>query len=429
MSIANGKYATALLDLPWQMPLATWPKETIVALPRGISRHVVRFVRLGESGAEVCAVKEIGRRVAHHEFRMLRELQRLGAPAVVPMAVITGRRDAAGEELTAALVTEHLRFSLPYRELFSRDLSIVMAERLMLALAVLMVRLHLLNFYWGDVSLSNTLFRRDAETFSAFLVDAETGEFQPELSKNRRLHDVEIARVNIIGELMDLQAGGHIDDGMDVVGLGTLVETFYLELWKELTGAQSVNSDQYWRVAKRIEKLGKLGFDVEEINVIADGERTVLVQPVAVDAGHYSKELAQLTGLEVGEGQAKRLLAAIASFANANSHPGETQAQVARRWLLEEYEPTIAAMPAQLVAKREPAQVFHEILDHRWYLTEERGEFVPIDVAARSYYTLVLPALRDEAVFVGDDDSDDNDDAYDEVSGDESLEEGSGEDS
>ncbi len=44
------------------------------------------------------------------------------------------------------------------------------------SLAVLLVRLHVVGFYWGDVSLSNTLFRRDAETFAAYLVDAETGE-------------------------------------------------------------------------------------------------------------------------------------------------------------------------------------------------------------------------------------------------------------
>src|SRR5690606_25352303 len=36
----------ALLDLPWDIPLEEWPAETLAALPRGISRHIVRFVRL-----------------------------------------------------------------------------------------------------------------------------------------------------------------------------------------------------------------------------------------------------------------------------------------------------------------------------------------------------------------------------------------------
>ena len=166
----------ALLDLPWDIPLEDWPTEILAALPRGISRHVVRFVNLSD---RVIAVKEIGESVAYREYELLRNLSRLGAPSVLPTAVITGRRDAFGEELAAVLVTEHLQFSLPYRAVFSQHMTPDTAGRLIDALAVLLVRLHLLGFYWGDVSLSNTLFRRDAGSFSAYLVDAETGEIHP----------------------------------------------------------------------------------------------------------------------------------------------------------------------------------------------------------------------------------------------------------
>ena len=69
---------------------------------------------------------------------------------------------------------------------------------------MLLVRLHLAGFFWGDVSLSNTLFRRDAGAFAAYLVDAETGELHDRLSDGQREHDLDIARVNIAGELMDL---------------------------------------------------------------------------------------------------------------------------------------------------------------------------------------------------------------------------------
>ena len=153
----------ALLDLPWDIPLEDWPTEILAALPRGISRHVVRFVNLSD---RVIAVKEIGESVAYREYELLRDLSRLGAPSVLPTAVITGRRDAV-------LVTEHLQFSLPYRAVFSQHMTPETAGRLIDALAVLLVRLHLLGFYWGDVSLSNTLFRRDAGSFSAYLVDAD----------------------------------------------------------------------------------------------------------------------------------------------------------------------------------------------------------------------------------------------------------------
>jgi len=74
-------------------------------------------------------------------------------PTVTPIAVVTGRHDRNGEPLEAILVTRHLKFSLPYRALFARNLQPDTAERLIDALAVLLVRLHLAGFYWGDVSL------------------------------------------------------------------------------------------------------------------------------------------------------------------------------------------------------------------------------------------------------------------------------------
>ena len=152
-----------MFTLPWEKPLATWPEDLLVNLPRGISRHVVRFVHVGD---EVYAMKEITRNVAEREYELLRRLQKLELPTVQPIAVVTGRHNAQGEPLEAILVTKHLKFSLPYRALFARNLRPDTAERLIDALAVLMVRLHLAGFYWGDVSLSNVLFLRDADAFS-----------------------------------------------------------------------------------------------------------------------------------------------------------------------------------------------------------------------------------------------------------------------
>ena len=202
----------ALLDLPWSVPLADWPEDLLAALPRGISRHVVRFARL--SGG-IVAVKEIAAPLARNEYRLLRQLRRLDLPCVVPLAVVTDRTDASGQPLDACLVTRHLQFSLPYRALFSQSLQADTAVRLADALAVLLARLHLTGFFWGDVSLSNTLFRRDAGAFSAYLVDAETGELHDRLSDGQRAHDLDLAETNIAGELMDLAAGGYLPDGLD----------------------------------------------------------------------------------------------------------------------------------------------------------------------------------------------------------------------
>lgn len=388
----------SLLDLPWEIPLEEWPDEILAALPRGISRHIVRFVNLSD---RVIAVKEIGPTVAHHEYEMLRDLSRLGAPSVLPTAVVTGRHSVDGEELNAVLVTEHLQFSLPYRALFSQHMRADTATRLIDALAVLLVRLHLLGFYWGDVSLSNTLFRRDAGAFSAYLVDAETGELHPKLTSGQREYDVDLARTNIIGELMDLQAGEYFPEDADPIEVGDRIRSRYDELWNELTGTELIDSSQKWKVAQRIERLNDLGFDVAELKMTSvAGSTELMIQPKVVDAGHHHRKLMRLTGMDVGEHQAQRLLNDIATYQATAGTPNMPLELAAHQWLNNAFEPVMRAVPAELKTKLDPAQIYHEFLEHRWYLGEQAGHDVPLEEAIDSYVEKILAAKRDEERFI-----------------------------
>ncbi len=385
----------ALLDLPWNIPLEQWPPEVLAALPRGISRHIVRFVNLNSN---VIAVKEISSFVADREYEMLRNLLRLGAPCVRPIAVITGRVDANGEELNSVLITEHLSYSLPYRALFSQYMRPETATRLIDALAVLLVRLHLLGFFWGDVSLSNTLFRRDAGAFAAYLVDAETGELHPEgLTSGKRMYDIELARTNIIGELMDLQAGGLLEEDVDTIDVGDRIVTRYLELWDVLTGAESFSMSERWRVANRIERLNSLGFDVGELSMTTDLDGTHLsIQPKVVDAGHYHRQIMRLTGLDVQEGQGRRMLNDLEAYRSLWNRKNEPLEIAAHAWLADVFEPTIAAVPIEMRRKLEPAEIFHEVLEHRWYMSEAAGYDVSMQDAVADYVANVLANRPDE---------------------------------
>ena len=385
----------ALLDLPWNIPLEQWPPEVLAALPRGISRHIVRFVNLNSN---VIAVKEISSFVADREYEMLRDLLRVGAPCVRPIAVITGRVDANGEELNSVLITEHLSYSLPYRALFSQYMRPETATRLIDALAVLLVRLHLLGFFWGDVSLSTTLFRRDAGAFAAYLVDAETGELHPEgLTSGKRMYDIELARTNIIGELMDLQAGGLLEEDVDTIGVGDRIVSRYLELWDVLTGEESFSMSERWRVANRIERLNSLGFDVGELSMTTDLDGTHLsIQPKVVDAGHYHRQIMRLTGLDVQEGQGRRMLNDLEAYRSLWNRKDEPLEIAAHAWLADVFEPTIAAVPAEMRSKLEPAEIFHEVLEHRWYMSEAAGYDVSMQDAVADYVANVLANRPDE---------------------------------
>jgi len=391
----------AILDLPWHIPLEDWPAENLAALPRGISRHVVRFVKLS---GRVIAVKEIGESVAYREYELLRALSRIGVPSVEPVGVITGRQDSNGERLEAVLVTEHLQFSLPYRALFSQSLQPDTTSRLIDALTVLLVRLHLAGFYWGDVSLSNTLFRRDAGAFAAYLVDAETGDLHQRLSDGQRSYDLEIARVNIIGELMDLEAGDLLESGVDTIAVGSRLVERYAELWDTLTGPESFGAGDRWRVAARIERLNDLGFDVGELDITTDVDgTTVRIQPKVVDAGHHARRLMRLTGLDVQENQARRMLNDLDAYRAATDRQGEDEEFVAHDWLTTFFEPVVRSVPRELRGKLQPAQIFHEMLDHRWFISREQDRDVPMAEAAASYVQNVLRHRPDEAQVLGAD--------------------------
>ena len=315
-------------------------------LPRGLSRHVVRIVRLHD---RTYAVKETVEDIAFREYRLLRDLQRMGLPAVVPQGVVTGRVDADGEELPAALLTEHLRFSLPYRSLFSHGLTAENLPSLIDALVVLLVRLHLADFFWGDVSLSNVLFRRSAGGFAAYLVDAETGELAPTLSARMREYDLTIATENVFAELLDL-AGQRVarPRGARRTTSSSCSAERYDALWTELTAEEEFSADEMWRIEQRIERLNDLGFDVDELDIVTDfdGDR-IRIQPKVVELGHHRRELQALTGLNVEDAQARRLLNDIASFTAHFDLGREDRTLVANRWLTQIYEPIMAMVPPE----------------------------------------------------------------------------------
>jgi hypothetical protein len=313
--------------------------------------------------------------------------------------VVDGRVARDGAEIEPCLVTRHLHFSLPYRSLFSHGLPSENLPSLIDALVVLMVRLHLAGFFWGDVSLSNVLFRRSAGSFTAYLVDAETGELHPQLSDGQRLNDLDVAKTNIFGELMDLQAGGLLDDRFDPFEIGATALERYDALWAELTETEEFTTQEMWRLEKRLERLNDLGFDVDELDIVTDWDgSTVRIQPKVVEAGHHARELQGLTGLTVEDNQARRLLNDLAAFTAHFELGGEDRAVVAHKWLTTIYEPVVRMIPAEMRARLEPAEVFHEILEHRWYLSEQSGKELDLFDVARKYFDSVLAKRPDEAV-------------------------------
>ena len=271
-------------------------------------------------------------------------------------------------------------------------------NRLLDALAALVVRMHLTGFSWGDCSLSNTLFRRDAGAFAAYLVDAETGNLYPKLSEGQRSEDIEILRLNIFGELLDLEAAELLHESIDPEAVVDDIVARYERLWHEVTYEQEVSRDARHDIEGRIRRLNELGFDVAEVDM-STRDGGYLVRPKVVDAGYHTRRLMRLTGLDAEENQARKLLN------NLDTYRAETdlvdEQQAAHRWLTEVFEPVVRAVPAHLRRKLEPQEIFTQIIEHKWLLSERAGRDVGMAPAVQSYLTDVLAKKPDEQAVLG----------------------------
>ena len=388
--------ATGLLSLPWDRPLAEWEPELLLEVPqRGISRHVVRFVA---TGGHVFALKEISERLARHEYALLGEFQEEGLPTVSVLGICVDRPD----DQEAILVTRYLEYSMSYRWLFSTPRAAHSAEQLLDTMVELLVRLHLAGVFWGDCSLSNTLFRPDAGALAAYLVDAETAERHQILSPGQRHYDVDLARERVGAELLDLQFGDLLPPEIDPIAVSEGLPARYEALWDEVTAEQVFSVDeQQWRIAERLQRLNDLGFDVGEVELITspEGGAKLRVDTRVAEPGQHRRELLRLTGLEAQERQARRLLNDILAFrANQEQKSGKPvpESLAAHRWLAEAYQPVVEAIPRELAGRLAPAEVFHEVLEHRWFLSEKAKRDVGTQEAAKSYFDTVLPQTPKE---------------------------------
>jgi len=390
------------LALPWGVPLEEWPPELLVEADRGIGRHVVRFVYVG--GA-LYALKELPPQIAEREYRLLTALEDENVPTVEAIGIVSDRTAADGEELSSVLITRYLEYSLPYRLILGRPAPPASETSMRAALAELLVRLHLAGFFWGDCSLSNALFRRDAGALSAYAVDAETGELHDKLSDGQRLHDLDITEENLAGELEDLSAELEREVVDDSWEFASDVRTRYEQLWSELTREEVFAPGESSRLEERLRRLNDLGFDVEEVELLSSGGKVQLrLHSKVVEPGHHHRRLLRLTGLDAQENQARRLLNDLTRYKTELNRSGSrpvSDTAAAGRWLSEVFEPAIAAVPPELLAKRAPAEIFHELLEHRWFLSEQAGRDVGMDKAIKSYVDQVLSQAPDERLPLG----------------------------
>ncbi len=373
------------LDLPWSVPLTNWEEicSRLEDLPRGLSRHSVVFVNYS---GKLFAIKELSKGWAEKEFELLRKMEAARLPVVTPVGYFVIEEK---ERQSSALITCYLDRSLPYRSLFMSPGLVSYREHLLDAIAGLLVQLHLAGIYWGDCSLSNTLFRRDAGALQAYLVDAETAQAYQELPALQRYDDLLVMEENIDGDLLDLSDLNLLAEGVPVSDTGAYIRVRYQRLWEEITHEDIINPEEHYRIQERIRALNQLGFSVGDVELSETGRGEQLRLKVMVsDRNFHHDQLHSLTGIDAQERQARQMMNEIQELKATLSkeHNRSTPLSVAAYyWLENVYQPVINRLKDSGNINQDLSELYCQVLEHKWYLSERAKQDVGHHAAAEDY--------------------------------------------
>ena len=295
------------------------------------------------------------------------------------------------------LITRYLEDSLPYRILFRTPGLARYRDRLLDAIAGLLVRLHLAGFYWGDCSLSNTLFRRDAGELQAYLVDAETSAFPQPMDDGHRKQDLLVLQENVAGELADVASlEGGLPPGMSLAETGSQIRKRYDRLWSEVTREETFQAGESFRMHERVTALNALGFSVGEIEIVLTGEKNrVRMRTIVTDRDYHRHQLHGLTGVVAEERQAQQMLneiREIRAWFSADRSRSLSMTEAAFQWLRERFEPTVARLASQIERGGHAAELYCQVLEHKWFLSERAQHDVGLDRAIDDYLQHVGPS-------------------------------------
>ncbi len=383
------------LDLPWDLPILEWEDPHVVEMPTGIHRHPVIFVAYPEG---VYAIKELPVRLARHEFKTLRKLAKRTTRSAIPAGLVVRPWADPHDEYSGAIITRFVDYAFPYRELVSGGGFGRRRVQLLDAFAGLLVELHLSGCFWGDCSLSNVLYRYDAATIEAVMVDAETSRLYDELSIGQREEDLEIMTVNLAGDMSDIAASQGYDLDAADLEIGIDISDRYAALWNELTSDLLIAEDERYRIRERVLRLNQLGFSVADVDVIPEGESHRIRISVSVGSRTFhSQRLRELTGIDAADNQARQILSDMRYHRAKHGQPYDPDSPTARtvsamNWRINRFEPFTARI-AEMRPDSDPIQGFCDYLNFRFAIASDRGSDMDSRLAFEEWIEAGLPGF------------------------------------
>ena len=155
-------------------------------------------------------------------------------------------------------------------------------------------------------------------------------------------------------------------------------------------------SDRY-RVEGTIRRLNELGFAVDEVSLqpVSDDPSRLKIRVAVGDRRYHAQRLRELTGLDVGEGQARILLGDLRAYqAQLCREAGHDvdESTAARLWVMEVLTP-YEQLAHDVVGHHTGTaiQAYCDLLEVRWLLSEQAGHDVGTNRRSRRWPEMSSP--------------------------------------
>lgn len=383
-----------LKDLPWQFPLEEWSQHGVELLivRRGESRHPIVFV---ERGGVRYAIKETTPHMAEREIHNLHEIAFRGIPALEPTGTVTVPAPPVPVEtpslggLTQYIsgdrgytITRLAPRVIPHVQLYRIPFTRRTKERLLSAVAVLMIELHEHGVYWGDPSLANVLMRIDGRSILAIMADAETAEIFPgPISEGLREQDIDAFGESLLWQAEDLRLARGLPEDKQVLGEPDFryFKRRYRQLRREHAQvAASPNFSTFYQAQQLLRRLNRWGYSLFGLT-----ERT-LQQLTTVLPGWYQRRIYDLLHIHVPRAYARRFYNLILGRQAQMSKERGSEVSIeeaAHDWYTRYHLPAIVLLRRILTRGEDPLRAYFAVMQNRWRLSQKAHQEVPVEEA------------------------------------------------
>ncbi|GAC1655372.1 MAG: hypothetical protein NVS4B12_27820 [Ktedonobacteraceae bacterium] len=381
-------------ELPWHLPMEEWLSQglEVLNIRRGESRHPVVFV---EREGVRYAIKETTPRMAEREIRNFHEIERRGIPALSPVGVvispapplaldvpklggitqyINGDRGYTVTRLAPRVIPHVLLYRLPFTKRTK--------QRLLSAVAVLMIELHEHGIYWGDPSLANILLRIDGRSILAIMADAETSElFTGPISDGLREQDLAMFGESLSWQAEDLRILRGLPEDTQVLDDSDFRYFEQRYRWLHRQHAQMATSTagtSRQQLQQFLETLNGWSFSL----VNATGH--TLQQLTTVLPGWHQRRIHELLHIAIPRIYARRFYDTILGHqAILSEREGRDVSleEAAHNWYTHYHLPAILLLRQNLTSGQDPMQAYFAVMQHKWNMSRKAKQEVPLEEA------------------------------------------------